>query len=140
MSPAPSTPATATNNDQEVNILYSLSLQGQNTNKCILFFSRHRQLLSQLTHLLNQLPKVVSKNAFIQGFSNKYFVTITGKPITNNNNTTTNNGNNGITQNPLPPTTIPKNERRRTVSFRKGIDAREELLRRSTTPDVKDVS
>lgn len=32
-----------------------------------------------------------------------------------------------------------KAERRRTVSFRKGVDPREELLRRSDTPDIKEV-
>lgn len=37
------------------------------------------------------------------------------------------------------PVALPKVERRRTVSFRKGHDPREELLRRSTTPDVKEV-
>lgn len=31
-------------------------------------------------------------------------------------------------------------KRRRTVSLRKGSDPREELLRRSNTPDIKDVS
>lgn len=37
----------------------------------------------------------------------------------------------------MPQTT--KTERRRTVSFRKGADPREELLRRSNTPDIKEV-
>lgn len=60
---------------------------------------------------------------------------LTGKH--NNNNFTSANNNGGI--NPIP-LSKPKHERRRTVSFRKGIDPREELLRRSTTPDVKEVS
>lgn len=54
----------------------------------------------------------------------------------NNNNITSANNNGAI--NPIP-LSKPKQERRRTVSFRKGVDQREELLRRSTTPDVKEV-
>lgn len=54
----------------------------------------------------------------------------------NNNNTSANNNGAVI---PMPMSK-PKTERRRTVSFRKGHDPREELLRRSTTPDVKEVS
>lgn len=53
-----------------------------------------------------------------------------------NNNNNHSNANNGNIQNPLPA--IPKQERRRTVSFRKNIDSLE-YLRRSTTPDVKEV-
>lgn len=55
----------------------------------------------------------------------------------NNNSTSANN--NGGAVNPLPMIK-PKTERRRTVSMRKMHDAREELLRRSTTPDVKEVT
>lgn len=55
----------------------------------------------------------------------------------NNNNITSANNNGGVIPIPLSK---PKQERRRTVSFRKGVyDPREELLRRSTTPDVKEV-
>lgn len=72
-------------------------------------------------------------------FHDRFFFFILGKTI-NNNTTTTGKGNGIIQKNPLPPVSIPKLERRRTVSFRKGVDPREELLRRSTTPDVKDVS
>lgn len=72
-------------------------------------------------------------NQNVNIFFNFLFV-FTGKH-TNNNSTSANN-NGGV--NPIP-ITKPKHERRRTVSFRKGIDPREELLRRSTTPDVKEV-
>lgn len=53
-----------------------------------------------------------------------------------NNNSTSANNNGGV--NPVPMIK-PRAERRRTVSMRKMHDAREELLRRSTTPDVKEV-
>lgn len=61
------------------------------------------------------------------------FLLSTGKQHNNNNHSNANNGN---IQNPLPLTS--KHERRRTVSFRKNIDSLE-YLRRSTTPDVKEV-
>lgn len=103
--------------------------------------SRHHQLRNRSMHQLNQLLKMVMLT-----HSPPYsfliilivLVLFAGKTI-NNNTTTTGNGNGIIQKNPLPPVSIPK-ERRRTVSFRKGVDPREELLRRSTTPDVKDVS
>lgn len=41
-------------------------------------------------------------------------------------------------QQPLPPTALSKNERRRTASFRKANDPLE-YLRQSTAPDVKEV-
>lgn len=56
----------------------------------------------------------------------------------NNNNTQITGASNGHSH-VGPPVTLPKTERRRTVSFRKGMDPREELLRRSTTPDIKEV-
>lgn len=47
------------------------------------------------------------------------------------------NNNNNTIGNLSGPT---KTERRRTVSFRRGTDPREELLRRSNTPDIKEVN
>lgn len=62
----------------------------------------------------------------------------TGKHHNNNSTSANNNGGGGGGVNPMPMIK-PKTERRRTVSMRKMHDAREELLRRSTTPDVKEV-
>lgn len=110
--------------------------------------SRHHQLRNRSMHQLNQLRKMVMHSSSLSFSTNSirnlsYFTDccgfFAGKTI-NNNTTTTGNGNGIIQKNPLPPISIPKLERRRTVSFRKGMDPREELLRRSTTPDVKDVS